>query len=174
MRVVVPDVGGGFGMKNYVYPEYVLVLWAARKLGRPVRWVSERAEDFVSSAHGRDFFARARLALDKEGRFLGAGSARRSPIWARISRPAGRSAPPMRPAARSAASMIFPSVFFEVRGAFTNTPPIDAYRGAGKPEANYLIERLVNLASVRTGIDAVKLRRRNIDQHSFRIARRWA
>ena len=70
LRVVVPDVGGGFGMKNYVYPEYALVLWAARKLGRPVRWVCERSEDFVSSAHGRDFFSRARLALDSDGRFL--------------------------------------------------------------------------------------------------------
>jgi carbon-monoxide dehydrogenase large subunit len=161
MRVVVPDVGGGFGMKNYVYPEYVLVLWAARKLGRPVRWVSERAEDFVSSAHGRDFFAHSRLALDKDGRFLGLEVRAVANMGAYLSTSGPISS---TNAAGSAMGGVYdiPSVFYEVRGAFTNTPPIDAYRGAGKPEANYLIERLVNLASLRTGIDAVKLRRRNI------------
>jgi carbon-monoxide dehydrogenase large subunit len=161
MRVVVPDVGGGFGMKNYVYPEYVLVLWAARKLGRPVRWVSERAEDFVSSAHGRDFFARSRLALDEHGRFLGLEVRAVANMGAYLSTNGPISS---TNAAGSAMGGVYdiPSIFVEVRGAFTNTPPIDAYRGAGKPEANYLIERLVNLASARTGIDAVKLRRRNI------------
>jgi carbon-monoxide dehydrogenase large subunit len=161
MRVVVPDVGGGFGMKNYVYPEYVLVLWAARKLGRPVRWVSERAEDFVSSAHGRDFFARSRLALDKDGRFLGLEVRAVANMGAYLSTNGPVSS---TNAASSAMGGVYniPSIFVEVRGAFTNTPPIDAYRGAGKPEANYLIERLVNLAAVRTGIDAIKLRRRNI------------
>ena len=161
MRVVVPDVGGGFGMKNCLYPEYVLVLWAARKLGHPVRWVSERAEDFVSSAHGRDFFSRARLALDKDGRFLALEVQAVANMGAYLS-----SSGPISStnAAGSAMGGVYdiPSIFVEVRGAFTNTPPIDAYRGAGKPEANYLIERLVNLASARTGIDAIKLRRRNI------------
>ncbi len=161
MRVVVPDVGGGFGMKNYVYPEYVLVLWAARKLGRPVRWVSERAEDFVSSAHGRDFFARSRLALDKDGRFLALEVRAVANMGAYLSTSGPISS--TNPASSAMGGVYnIPSVFFEVRGAFTNTPPIDAYRGAGKPEANYLIERLVNLASIRTGIDAIKLRRRNI------------
>ena len=161
MRVTVPDVGGGFGTKNYVYPEYVLVLWAARKLGRPVRWVSERAEDFVSSAHGRDFFARSRLALDRDGRFLALEVRAVANMGAYLSTSGPISS---TNAAGSAIGGVYdiPSVFYEVRGAFTNTPPIDAYRGAGKPEANYLIERLVNLASLRTGIDAVKLRRRNI------------
>ena len=161
MRVVVPDVGGGFGMKNYVYPEYVLVLWAARKLGRPVRWVSERAEDFVSSAHGRDFFSRSRLALDKDGRFLGLEVQAVANMGAYLSTNGPISS---TNAAASAMGGVYniASIFVEVRGAFTNTPPIDAYRGAGKPEANYLIERLVNLASVRTGIDAIELRRRNI------------
>ena len=161
MRVVVPDVGGGFGMKNYVYPEYVLVLWAARKLGRPVRWVSERAEDFVSSAHGRDFFSRSRLALDKDGRFLALEVRAVANMGAYLSTSGPISS---TNAASSAIGGVYdiPSAFFEVRGAFTNTTPIDAYRGAGKPEANYLIERLVNLASIRTGIDAIKLRRRNI------------
>ena len=159
--MVVPDVGGGFGMKNYVYPEYVLVLWAARKLGRPVRWVSERAEDFVSSAHGRDFFARSRLALDKDGRFLALEVRAVANMGAYLSTSGPISS---TNAAGSAIGGVYdiPSVFYEVRGAFTNTTPIDAYRGAGKPEANYLIERLVNVAALKTGIDAVKLRRRNI------------
>jgi carbon-monoxide dehydrogenase large subunit len=161
MRVVVPDVGGGFGMKNYVYPEYILVLWAARKLGRPVRWICERGEDFVSSAHGRDFQARARLALDKTGRFLGLEVRAVANMGAYLSTNGPISS---TNAAGSAMGGVYdiPSIFVEVRGAFTNTPPIDAYRGAGKPEANYLIERLVDLAAIRTGIDAVKLRRRNI------------
>jgi len=161
MRVVVPDVGGGFGMKNYVYPEYVLVLWAARKLGRPVRWVSERAEDFVSSAHGRDFFARSKLALDEDGRFLALEVRAVANMGAYLSTSGPISS---TNAAGSAIGGVYdiPSIFYEVRGAFTNTPPIDAYRGAGKPEANYVIERLVDLAAVKIGIDAVKLRRRNI------------
>ena len=108
IRVVVPDVGGGFGMKNYLYPEYVLVLWAARKLGRPVRWVSERAEDFVSSAHGRDFFARARLALDKRWPVSRPGSAGRRQYGRLSFDQRARSVPPMPPAARWAASTIFP------------------------------------------------------------------
>jgi len=161
MRVVVPDVGGGFGMKNYVYPEYVLVLWAAKKLGRAVRWVSERAEDFVSSAHGRDFVARAKLALDKDGRFLALDVRALANMGAYLSTNGPISS---TNAAASAMGGVYniPSILVEVRGVFTNTPPVDAYRGAGKPEANYVIERLVDLASRRTGIDAIKLRRRNI------------
>jgi carbon-monoxide dehydrogenase large subunit len=161
MRVVVPDVGGGFGMKNYVYPEYVLVLWAARKLGRPVRWVSERAEDFVSSAHGRDFVARAKLALDRKGRFLALDVRAVANMGAYLSTNGPISS---TSAAASAMGGVYniPAIAVEVRGVFTNTQPVDAYRGAGKPEANYLIERLVDLASRRTGIDAVELRRRNI------------
>ena len=163
--MVVPDVGGGFGMKNYLYPEYVLVLWAARKLGRPVRWVSERSEDFVSSAQGRDFFARSQTrARQRMAGFsalevravanMGAYLSTQGPISSTN-------------AAGSAIGGVYdiPAVFFEVRGAFTNTPPIDAYRGAGKPEANYLIERLVNVASVKTGIDAVELRRAQHHRH---------
>jgi carbon-monoxide dehydrogenase large subunit len=161
MRLVVPDVGGGFGMKNYVYPEWVLVLFAARKFGRPVRWVSERSEDFVSSAHGRDFFARAKLALDNDGGFLGLEVQAVANMGAYLSTSGPISS---TNAASSAMGGVYniPAVWVEVRGAFTNTPPVDAYRGAGKPEANYVIERLVNLASTRTGIDALELRRRNI------------
>ena len=161
LHLTVPDVGGGFGMKNYMYPEWVLVLFAARRLGRPVRWVSERVEDFVSSTHGRDHFSRARLALDADGRFLALEVRAIADMGAYLSTVGPVSS---TTAAASAMGGVYaiPSIFMEVRGAFTNTPPLDAYRGAGKPEANYIIERLVDLAAKRTGIDPVELRRRNI------------
>jgi carbon-monoxide dehydrogenase large subunit len=161
LHLTVPDVGGGFGMKNYMYPEWVLVLFAARRLGRPVRWVSERVEDFVSSTHGRDHFSRARLALDADGRFLALEVRAIADMGAYLSTVGPISS---TTAAASAMGGVYaiPSIFMEVRGAFTNTPPLDAYRGAGKPEANYIIERLIDLAARKTGIDAVELRRRNM------------
>ncbi|MBO0712328.1 MAG: xanthine dehydrogenase family protein [Acetobacteraceae bacterium] len=161
MRLTVPDVGGGFGMKNCVYPEWVLVLYAARRLGRPVRWVSGRAEDFVSSTQGRDHTSTARLALDASGRFLALDVQAVANMGAYLS-----SNGPLSSTTASASAMggvyDIPAIFLEVRGAFTNTPPLDAYRGAGKPEANYIIERLIDLSAKRTGIDAIELRRRNI------------
>ena len=161
MRLTVPDVGGGFGMKNFLYPEWVLVLWLARKLGRPVRWVGERTEDFVSSTHGRDYTADARLALDGEGRFLGLEVRATANMGAYLSTNG-----PLSPTSAAASAMggvyAIPSILLEVRGAFTNTPPLDAYRGAGKPEANYIIERLIDIAARQTGLDAVELRRRNV------------
>ena len=161
MRLTVPDVGGGFGMKNFVYPEWVLVLWAARRLKRPVRWVSERIEDFVSSTHGRDNVSRARLALDRAGRFLALTVDTVANMGAYLST-SGPGSPTIAAGSATGGVYAIPSISLQVRGAFTNTPPIDAYRGAGKPEANYLIERLVDLAAIETGIDAVELRRRNI------------
>lgn len=161
MRLTVPDVGGGFGMKNFVYPEWVLVLYAARRLGRPVRWISERTEDFVSSTHGRDYTSTARLALDASGRFLALDVRAVANMGAYLS-----SNGPLSPTSAAASAMggvyDIGAIFLEVRGAFTNTPPLDAYRGAGKPEANYIIERLIDLAAKQTGIDALELRRRNI------------
>ena len=161
MRLTVPDVGGGFGMKNFVYPEWVLVLYAARRIGRPIRWVSERTEDFVSSTHGRDFTSSARLALDASGRFLALDVRAIANMGAYLSTNG-----PLSPTSAAASAMggvyDIQGVFLEVRGAFTNTPPIDAYRGAGKPEANYIIERLVDIAAREIGIDAVELRRRNM------------
>jgi len=161
LRVSVPDVGGGFGMKNFVYPEWVHVLYAARKLGRPVRWVSERVEDFLTSAQGRDFRSRARLGLDAAGRFLALDVQAIANMGAYLS---GSGPGSSTVSAGNAMGGVYaiPAVFLETRGVFTNTPPIDAYRGAGKPEANYLIERLVDEAARQTGIDAVELRRRNL------------
>jgi len=161
MRLTVPDVGGGFGMKNFVYPEWVLVLYAARRLGRPVRWVSGRAEDFVSSTQGRDHTSTARLALDARGRFLALDVRAVANMGAYLSSNGPGSSTTASASAMGGVYEI-PAVFLEVRGAFTNTPPLDAYRGAGKPEANYIIERLIDLSAKRTGIDAIELRRRNI------------
>ena len=161
LRVSIPDVGGGFGMKNVLYPEWVLVLWAARRLGRPVKWIGERNEDFVGSAHGRDSLVRARLALDSRGRFLAFEAAVLANMGAYISTVA-----PVVPTLAMGSAMggvyDIPLLAFHTSGVFTNTTPVDAYRGAGKPEANYLIERCIDLAAVELGMDALKLRRKNI------------
>ena len=156
-----PDVGGGFGVKNFLYPEWVLVLWAARRLGRPVKWVAERGEEFVSSAQGRDNRTRARLALDGDGRFLALDVDTVANLGAYLSTN-GPGSSTNSPASAMGGVYAIPSVFMAVRGVFTNTVPIDAYRGAGKPEANYLIERLVDRAARRLALDPVDLRRRNL------------
>ncbi|HEY1259945.1 MAG TPA: xanthine dehydrogenase family protein molybdopterin-binding subunit [Stellaceae bacterium] len=161
IRLAAPDVGGGFGMKNFLYPEWVLLLWAARRLGRPVKWVAERGEEFAAATHGRDNHTRARLALDESGRFLGLEVETIANLGAYLSSN-GPGSSTSSPATAMGGVYAIPAVFMAVRGAFTNTAPIDAYRGAGKPEANYLIERLVDLAARRTGRDPIELRRRNM------------
>ncbi|HXC30487.1 MAG TPA: xanthine dehydrogenase family protein molybdopterin-binding subunit [Stellaceae bacterium] len=161
IRVRVPDVGGGFGMKNFLYPEYVLVLFAARKLGRPVKWVGERGEDFISSAQGRDNRTKGRLALDADGKFLALEAETIANLGAYMST-SGPGSSTNAPSAAMGGVYDIPAIFMSARGVFTNTVPIDAYRGAGKPEANYLIERLVELAARRLGIDPADLRRRNL------------
>jgi len=159
-----PDVGGGFGVKNFLYPEWVLVLWAARRLGRPVKWIAERGEEFVSSAQGRDNQTRGRLALDQDGRFLALDVETVANLGAYLSTN-GPGSSTNSPASAMGGVYAIPAVFMAVRGAFTNTVPIDAYRGAGKPEANYLIERLVDRAARRLALDPVALRRRNLISH---------
>jgi len=156
-----PDVGGGFGVKNFLYPEWVLVLWAARRLGRPVKWVAERGEEFVSCAQGRDNHTRARLALDRDGGFLALDVDTVANLGAYLSTN-GPGSSTNSPASAMGGVYDIPAVFMAVRGVFTNTLPIDAYRGAGKPEANYLIERLVDRAARRLAIDPMALRRRNL------------
>src|SRR6267142_4358263 len=164
LRVSIPDVGGGFGMKNVLYPEWVLVLWAARRLGRPVTWIGDRSEDFVGSAHGRDSLVRARLALDREGRFLALETRVLAHLGAYVSTVAP-SVPTRAMASATGGVYDIPLVAFQTSGVFTNTTPVDAYRGAGKPEANYLIERCIDIAAAELGIDALKLRRKNIFRH---------
>ncbi|HEY8288395.1 MAG TPA: xanthine dehydrogenase family protein molybdopterin-binding subunit [Acetobacteraceae bacterium] len=161
VQVVAPDVGGGFGIKNALYPEWVMLLWAARKLGRPVKWVEDRAEDFVSTAQGRDNVSRARLALDADGHFLALDVETVANLGAYMSG-GGPGSSTNAPAAAMGGGYVIPAIFMDVRGVFTNTVPIDAYRGAGKPEANYLIERLIDRAARQCGIDRIELRRRNV------------
>jgi carbon-monoxide dehydrogenase large subunit len=170
VRVTAPDVGGGFGMKNFLYPEWVLVLFAARRLGRPVKWIGERAEDFVSSAQGRDNHTHARLALDADGRFLGLDVVTLANLGAYLST-SGPGSSTNAPSTAMGGVYAIPSAFMDVRGVFSNTVPIDAYRGAGKPEANYIIERLVDRAARLLNIDPTELRRRNlIAQFPYRTA----
>jgi aerobic carbon-monoxide dehydrogenase large subunit len=161
VSVRAPDVGGGFGVKNFLYPEWVLVLWAARRLGRPVKWLAERGEEFLSSAQGRDNHTRARLALDQDGRFLALEVDTVANLGAYLSTN-GPGSSTNSPASAMGGVYDISAVFMAVRGVFTNTVPIDAYRGAGKPEANYLIERLVDRAARRLETDRVGLRRRNL------------
>ena len=161
MEVRSPDVGGGFGVKNGLYPEYILAMWAARRLGRPVRWESTHGEDFVSSAHARDNVSRARLGLDGAGRFVALAAETVANLGAAMAS-GGPGSSTNAPGNAMGCGYDIPHVSMTVRGAFTNTVPIDAYRGAGKPEANYLMERLVDAAAARLGVDRVELRRRNL------------
>jgi carbon-monoxide dehydrogenase large subunit len=161
IRVSAPDVGGGFGVKNFLYPEWVLLLWAARRLGRPVRWVGERAEDFLSSAQGRDNITKGRLALDSGGKFLALEAETIANLGAYLSTN-GPGSSTNAPSTAMGGPYAIPAIFMSAQGVFTNTVPIDAYRGAGKPEANYLIERLVEMAARRLGLDPAELRRRNL------------
>jgi carbon-monoxide dehydrogenase large subunit len=161
LRVSIPDVGGGFGMKNVLYPEYVLVLWAARRLGRQVQWIGDRGEDFISSAHGRDSVVRARLALDRDGRLLALETKVLANLGAYVSTVAPV-VPTMAMASAVGGVYDIPLIAFQATGVFTNTTPVDAYRGAGKPEANYMIERCIDIAAAELGMDALELRRKNI------------
>ncbi|SMF49049.1 carbon-monoxide dehydrogenase large subunit [Tistlia consotensis] len=160
VRIVTPDVGGGFGMKAVPYPEQGLVLVAAKLTGRPVRWQESRSEAFLADTQGRDNLSSAELALDAEGRFLALKVHTRAAVGGALSAFGAYcptlSAPPMAPGVYA-----IPAVHSRVELAFTNQTPIDAYRGAGRPEAAYLIERLVDEAARSLGFDAAELRRRN-------------
>lgn len=156
-----PDVGGGFGMKNFLYPEWILLLWAARRLKRPVRWLADRAEDFVMGAQGRDIEATARIALDEAGRILALDVAMVANLGAYLS---GNGPGASVVAASTAQGGVYdiPAIAVDVRGALTNTTPLDAYRGAGKPEANYIVERAIEAAARALGRDPADLRRQNL------------
>jgi carbon-monoxide dehydrogenase large subunit len=167
LRVVAPDVGGGFGSKIHHYAEEVLVLWAARKVGRPVRWTAQRSESFVSDAHGRDHLAHAELALDKDGHFLGLHVSEVVNLGAYLST-FGPVIPTYLHGILYAGPYKTPAVYVEVRAVFTNTVPVDAVRGAGRPEATYVLERLADLAARELGIDRAEIRRRNfIDKFPY-------
>jgi aerobic carbon-monoxide dehydrogenase large subunit len=161
MRVSCPDVGGGFGVKNALYPEWVMLLWAARRFGRPVKWIGERTEDFITTAQGRDNVMRAGLALDADGRFLALRVETIANLGAYLSS-GGPGSSTNAPANAIGGGYDIPAIFMDVQGVFTNTLPIDAYRGAGKPEVNYMIERLIDAAAHQEGFDRIELRRRNL------------
>ena len=160
VRVITNDVGGGFGMKAVPHPEQALVLWAARRIGRPVKWIGGRSDAFVSDTHGRDHVTHAELALDEKGMFLAIRVSTLANMGAYLS--AFAPVVPTEPAAAMhAAQYSIPAVYVSVKAVFTNTVPVDAYRGAGRPEAAYVVERLVDAAARELEIDPAELRRRN-------------
>jgi aerobic carbon-monoxide dehydrogenase large subunit len=160
IRVVTRDVGGGFGMKLFLYPEHVLVLWAAKKLGRPVKWLPDRSDAFMTDTQGRDNITRLELALDEELRFLGLDVAILANMGAYLSNFAPE-IPTISGAVMHSGVYAIPAIHVGVKGVFTNTVPVDAYRGAGRPEAAYAIERLIDYAARRVGVAPQELRRRN-------------
>jgi len=160
LRVIAPDVGGGFGSKIFLYAEEVVVTWAARRLGRPVKWTAERSESFQTDAHGRDHVTHAELALDSKGTFLGLRVDTTANLGAYLST-FGSSIPTYLYATLLAGAYKTPAIYANVKAAFTNTTPVDAYRGAGRPEAASVVERIVDMAARELGIDPVEIRRRN-------------
>ena len=160
-RVITPDVGGGFGMKLFLYAEHVLVCYAARKLNRPVKWTSERSEAFLSDTQGRDNITLGEIAMDSEGRFLALRTRNIAGMGAYLSN-FGPYIPTLAGSTVLSSIYNFKAIHCHVLGVFTNTVPVDAYRGAGRPESNYLIERLVDACAREMGIDRIELRRRNM------------
>ena len=161
LRVLSHDLGGGFGMKYFTYPEQVLVAWAARRLARPVRWLSARAEGFVSDTQARDHVTRAALALDGAGRFLGLRVRTFCNLGAYVSN-LGPISPTLLYTRMLANAYRTPAIHAEVEGVLTNTIFTDAYRGAGIPEANYVVERLVDKAAAALALSPDEIRRRNV------------
>jgi carbon-monoxide dehydrogenase large subunit len=159
LRVITPDVGGGFGPKSFNYREYTLVLEAAKRLGVPVKWTGDRAEHFLQDAHGRDNAVAAEMAMDKEGHFL----ALRVDLKANMGAYLSQYGPfiPILGVSMTTGVYDIPAIDVNVTGAYTNTVPVDAYRGAGRPEAAFLIEKLVDECARDIGISREEIRRRN-------------
>jgi carbon-monoxide dehydrogenase large subunit len=160
VRVIAPDVGGGFGSKIYLYAEDVALVWASKLVNRSIKWTAERGEAFVSDAHGRDHVTHAELACDKDGKFLAMRVITTANMGAYLSTFAS-CIPTILYATLLAGQYTTPAIYCEVTASFTNTVPVDAYRGAGRPEATYVVERLVHQAAVDLGIPQDEIRRRN-------------
>jgi aerobic carbon-monoxide dehydrogenase large subunit len=160
LRVIAPDVGGGFGSKIYVYAEETVCVWAAKKVGRPVKWVADRTEEFLAVAHGRDHITRAELALDEDGKILGLRVKTRANLGAYLSTFAS-AVPTYLYVPLLSGQYDIPAVYGEVEAVYTNTAPVDAYRGAGRPEATFVVERLVEVAARELGEDPAKFRLKN-------------
>jgi len=160
IRVVTPDVGGGFGVKGFLYPEQILVMWAARKLGRPVKWTGERYEAFQSDNHGRDLITEVALALDADGRFLALRVTGKANMGAYLS-PFAPFIPTRAMARVLGGAYRIPAMHIGMKGYFSNSVPVDAYRGAGRPESAYITERIVDAAARELGLGQDEIRRRN-------------
>ncbi|MBV9782273.1 MAG: xanthine dehydrogenase family protein molybdopterin-binding subunit [Acidisphaera sp.] len=160
LRVLVADVGGSFGIKNALYPEQALVLWAARRIGRPVGWIGERIDGFLSDYQARDNVSVGELALDGDGKILALRVRSLAAVGAYLA-PEGQLSPTVNTPALAGVYRI-PCIEVAVTGVFTNTAPTSVYRGAGRPEAVYVIERLIEQAARETGLDSLELRRRNL------------
>ena len=160
LRVIAPDVGGGFGSKIFIYAEETVCVWAAKKVGRPVKWTAERTEAFLADAHGRDHISHAELATDDKGRILGLRVKTTANLGAYLSTFAS-SVPTYLYAPLLSGQYDIPAIYCEVDGVYTNTAPVDAYRGAGRPEATFVIERLMEVAARQLGMDPANFRKRN-------------
>ena len=165
LRVVAPDVGGGFGSKIFIYAEETACVWAAKKVGRPVKWTAERSESFLADAHGRDHVTTAELAMDPDGKFLGLRVHTTANLGAYLST-FSSCVPTYLYAPLLSGQYKIPAIYVEVDGIYTNTAPVDAYRGAGRPEATYVVERIVEAAARDLNVDPAELRRRNFIQPS--------
>ena len=160
LRVIAPDVGGGFGSKIFIYPEEIVCLWASRKTGVPVKWVADRSESFLTDAHGRDHVTEVQLAFDRDNRMIGLKVDTIANLGAYMSL-FSSSVPTYLYATLLSGQYVIPAIYANVRTVYTNTAPVDAYRGAGRPEATYLLERIVETAARELGVSPAELRRKN-------------
>ena len=160
LRVSAPDIGGGFGMKGTIYPEDALVVWAASKINRPVKWTADRTESFLSDMHGRDLSAVAEMALAEDGKILALRAEFLVNLGAYLGYAAG--APAMNATTTLSGVYDVPLIHAEARAVFTNTAVLGPYRGCGRPEATYLVERLIDKAARELAIDPILMRRRNL------------
>ena len=160
LRVIAPDVGGGFGSKIFIYPEEMVALWASKKVDRPVKWTADRTESFLTDAHGRDHVSKAEMAFDKDNKMLGLRVKTHANFGGYMSL-FSSSVPTYLYATLLSGQYNIPAIFAEVIAVYTNTTPVDAYRGAGRPEASFLVERLVETAARQLKVDPAELRRKN-------------
>ncbi len=160
VRVIAPDVGGGFGSKIFLYAEETALVWASKRVRRPIKWTAERSESFLTDAHGRDHQTKVELAMDAKGNFLALRVKTIANMGAYLSTFAS-SVPTILYATLLAGQYKTPAIYCEVKSVFTNTAPVDAYRGAGRPEATYVVERIVETAARDLGMDPAALRRQN-------------
>ena len=160
LRVIAPDVGGGFGSKIYVYPEEIVCLWASRKAGVPVKWTSDRTEAFLTDAHGRDHVTTAEMAFDADNKILGLKVDTVANLGAYMSL-FSSATPTYLYATLLSRQYNIPAIYANVKAVYSNTAPVDAYRGAGRPEATFVMERMMETAALELGVDPVELRRKN-------------